>query len=105
MDQIEELKTEIANLKIRLRRIEEFLLGFPEISKFITDDRRLELGLDPIFEEAVKVIQNHDEASASLLQRRLSIGYSRAARLLDQLEEKGYLEPGEGNKPRKVIKK
>ena len=42
------------------------------------------------------------KASASLLQRRLSIGYARAARLLDILEEKGYIGPGDGAKPREV---
>jgi hypothetical protein len=47
----------------------------------------------------------HDKASASLLQRRLSIGYARAARLLDQLEAAGYVTPAEGSKPREVIKR
>lgn len=101
--QIEELKTEIESLKIRLRRIEEFLLGFPEVSKYIKDDRQKEPELDSLFEDAIKIIVKYDEASASLLQRRLSIGYSRASRLLDQLGEKGYLEQGEGNKPRRVL--
>jgi S-DNA-T family DNA segregation ATPase FtsK/SpoIIIE len=47
----------------------------------------------------------HDKASASLLQRRLSIGYARAARILDQLEAAGYVSPAEGPKPREVIKR
>ena len=58
---------------------------------------------DDLFIEAVKVVCQYDRASASLLQRRLSIGYARAARILDQLEEEGIVGPGEGAKPRDVL--
>lgn len=58
---------------------------------------------DALFEEAVKIVCQYDRASASLLQRRLSIGYARAARILDQLEEAGIVGPGEGAKPRDVL--
>lgn len=60
-------------------------------------------GKDQLFEEAIRTVCQHDRASASLLQRRLSIGYSRAARILDQLEEVGIVGPGEGAKPRDVL--
>ncbi len=60
---------------------------------------------DPLFNEAVGIIIQFDKASASLLQRRLSIGYARAARILDQLEKAGYVGPAEGSKPRDVIKR
>ena len=60
---------------------------------------------DPRFNEALSIIMQLDKASASLLQRRMSIGYTRAARILDQLEQAGYIGPAEGSKPRKVIKK
>lgn len=60
-------------------------------------------GTDPKFEEAVRVICEYDKASASLLQRRLSIGYSRAARMLDELEAKGIVGRAEGSKPRDVL--
>jgi S-DNA-T family DNA segregation ATPase FtsK/SpoIIIE len=60
---------------------------------------------DPLFDKAVEIIMQHDKASASLLQRRLSIGYARAARILDQLEQAGYVGPAEGSKPREVIKR
>jgi S-DNA-T family DNA segregation ATPase FtsK/SpoIIIE len=62
-------------------------------------------GKDAFFEEAVRIICQYDKASASLLQRRLSIGYSRAARLLDQLEAQGIVGPAEGSKPRDVLVK
>ncbi|MBP9716543.1 MAG: DNA translocase FtsK [Candidatus Levybacteria bacterium] len=60
-------------------------------------------GKDPVFAEAVRVICEYDKASASLLQRRLSIGYSRAARILDQLEAAGIVGRAEGSKPRDVL--
>ncbi len=60
---------------------------------------------DPLFDKAVEIIMQYDKASASLLQRRLSIGYARAARILDQLEAAGYVGPAEGAKPRDVIKR
>ncbi|PJA38882.1 DNA translocase FtsK, partial [candidate division WWE3 bacterium CG_4_9_14_3_um_filter_41_6] len=57
---------------------------------------------DSKFLEAVEVIVNHQKASASLLQRRLKIGYARAARMLDELEEKGFVGPQDGSNPRDV---
>jgi S-DNA-T family DNA segregation ATPase FtsK/SpoIIIE len=58
---------------------------------------------DDLFEEAVRTVCQYDRASASLLQRRLSIGYARAARILDQLEASGIVSPAEGSKPRDVL--
>ncbi len=60
---------------------------------------------DPLFTQAIGVISQFDKASASLLQRRLKVGYARAARLLDELEAAGYVSPAEGSKPREVIKR
>lgn len=57
---------------------------------------------DPLLEEAKEEVTRAGKASASLLQRRLRVGYARAARLLDILEEKGIIGPGEGAKPREV---
>jgi len=59
--------------------------------------------LDEKFDEAVRIVIQYDRASASLLQRRLSIGYARAARVLDQLERSGVVGPGEGAKPRDIL--
>ena len=60
-------------------------------------------GNDALFDEAIRIICQHDKASASLLQRRLSIGYSRAARILDQLESIGAVGMADGSKPRDVL--
>jgi len=57
---------------------------------------------DELFDAAVKLISQHDKASSSLIQRRLSVGYARAARILDQLYEAGLVSPPEGSKPRDV---
>jgi len=58
---------------------------------------------DPMLPEAVKVIFESKKASASLLQRRLKVGYARAARLLDLLEEQGVIGPADGAKPRDLL--
>ena len=57
---------------------------------------------DELYTEAVEVVREAQKASASLLQRRLKVGYARAARLLDLMEENGLIGPGEGAKPREV---
>ena len=59
-------------------------------------------GGDDLFFEAVRIAQSSGKASASLLQRQLKVGYARAARLLDIMEEKGLIGPADGAKPRKV---
>ncbi len=58
---------------------------------------------DELFEEAVRTICQYDRASASLLQRRLKVGYARAARIIDELEVAGIIGPGDGSKPRDVV--
>lgn len=58
---------------------------------------------DDLFEEAVRTVCQYDKASASLLQRRLRVGYARAARIMDELESAGVIGPGEGAKPREVL--
>lgn len=58
---------------------------------------------DELFRDAVEVVCQYDRASASLLQRRLSIGYARAARIIDQLEAAGVVGPADGSKPREVL--
>lgn len=100
MDQIEDLKKEIVSLKIRIRRIEELFLSQSDPKDYIHESNEN----DVLFDDAIKILPNHDQISASLLQRRFAIGYSRAARLLDQLEEAGYLDKAEGSRPRKIIK-
>ena len=59
---------------------------------------------DPkVIEEAIKVVREQGKASTSMLQRRMKLGYSRAARVIDILEELGIVGPADGSKPREVI--
>jgi S-DNA-T family DNA segregation ATPase FtsK/SpoIIIE len=58
---------------------------------------------DPLFRQAAEVCIQNQLGSTSLLQRRMSIGYGRAARIIDQLEETGILGPPNGSKPRDVL--
>lgn len=58
---------------------------------------------DPLYEEAKEVVVKYQKASASLLQRRLQVGYARAARILDMLEEDGIVGSADGAKPREVL--
>jgi S-DNA-T family DNA segregation ATPase FtsK/SpoIIIE len=59
---------------------------------------------DSLFNEAVGLVHSSGKASASLMQRHLKIGYARAARILDELEQAGVVGPADGAKPRQIIK-
>jgi S-DNA-T family DNA segregation ATPase FtsK/SpoIIIE len=67
-----------------------------------SQESEVDLG-DPLFREACEVVVRHKQGSVSLLQRRLGIGYQRAARLIDKLEEAGVVSPFDGSKAREVI--
>jgi S-DNA-T family DNA segregation ATPase FtsK/SpoIIIE len=59
--------------------------------------------LDPMFEDAARLIVIHQQGSTSLIQRKFSIGYNRAGRIMDQLEKAGIVGPTQGSKPRDVL--
>jgi S-DNA-T family DNA segregation ATPase FtsK/SpoIIIE len=62
-----------------------------------------DLSEDPIFKEAVDIISRTRQASASWLQRRMNVGYNRAAKLIEAMERKGIVGPANGSKPRQVL--
>ncbi len=62
----------------------------------------MSVDLDPLFDEVKYYIADVQKASTSLLQRRFAIGYNRAARIIDMLEEQGCIGPANGSKPREV---
>lgn len=97
----ENFKTELAGLKIRLRRIENFLFAFPEAKDYLHEAE--ELGDQELLEQAKVLASKYDRVSASLLQRRLMVGYIKAAYLLDKLEEAGVVSSADGSKPREVL--
>ena len=74
-----------------------------DISKKISQSGKKNIEEDELFYEALKVVVDFGHASASLLQRRLKVGYSRAARIIDQLENSGYVGEFEGSKPREIL--
>ena len=75
----------------------------PEDKKLPWEDLMAEADKDDMLEEAVKLVVESGRASTSMLQRRLGIGYPRASRLMDQLEEEGIIGPANGAKPREVL--
>lgn len=60
---------------------------------------------DPLFQEALDFVVQEQRASTSLIQRRFRIGYNRAARIVDDMAQRGYISPANGSKPREVYKK
>lgn len=84
-----------------MQKIEESLTDKSETksaaAEAVADDT------DPLFDDAVEVLLETGQASVSMLQRRLKLGYSRAARLIDQMEERGIVGPFEGSKPRQLL--
>lgn len=89
-----ELKKKVAELEKRIEKLEKET--HPDVGNPDKDDILLA--------EAIEMTKPYNMVSASLLQRRLSIGYARAARILDQLEKLNLVGPAEGSEPRKVIK-
>ncbi len=98
----------LANI-VPAERIEEIINQnyYPVLSEVAVKeeiiDETPDLGIDPMFPEAAKLVFNHQVASVSLLQRRLGLGYARAGRIIDQLEMAGVVEPFQGSKSRKVL--
>jgi S-DNA-T family DNA segregation ATPase FtsK/SpoIIIE len=66
-------------------------------------DRTGDEGVDPLWEETVRWVVDRGQASTSMLQRRFSIGFQRASRLLDEMEERGIVGPRDGPRPREVL--
>jgi S-DNA-T family DNA segregation ATPase FtsK/SpoIIIE len=73
------------------------VLAVEGVNKVLSGDR------DPLFQDAASIVIKTQQASTSFLQRRLKVGYSRAARIVDELEYAGIVGPAEGSKPRVVL--
>jgi S-DNA-T family DNA segregation ATPase FtsK/SpoIIIE len=61
-------------------------------------------GEDPLYEKALEIVMAQGKASASFIQRRLKIGYNRAARLVEEMEHQGVVGPAQGSKPRELLR-
>ncbi len=107
----EEVRKVIKFIKDNNRGLEAGVeADIPENGSGVNSDRPFAIPLDDyekgdddeLYEEALEVVRQAKKASTTLLQRRLKIGYARAARLMDMMEERGAVGPGEGAKPRDV---
>jgi S-DNA-T family DNA segregation ATPase FtsK/SpoIIIE len=110
----------------RIIRLHSAFISMPEITrlvKFVKEQRAPEFDTklvkfikaptaqgwedsgekDELYEEAVRMVLATGQASASWLQRKLKLGYARAARIIDQMEQEGLLGPSEGSKPREIL--
>ena len=100
--EIKKFESESVNedeLKIELENIKQKYAGFKE------QERNEENSEDDLYPYALEIARSNGYVSASLIQRKLRTGYARAARLLDLLEENGFVEPANGVTPRKFIAK
>jgi S-DNA-T family DNA segregation ATPase FtsK/SpoIIIE len=94
-----------------LTKITDFLReqGMPQYRNEILidpesqDEMMLEEDQDPLFEEALLIVRSSKSASASFLQRRLQIGYNRAARIIEMMEARGIVGPADGARPREIL--
>ncbi|MDR2398780.1 MAG: DNA translocase FtsK [Spirochaetaceae bacterium] len=78
--------------------LEEDLLAGDDEEAYYAD------GEDPLYDKALKIVWEQGKASASAIQRRLKIGYNRAARLVEAMENRGIVGPSQGSKPRELLK-
>ncbi len=99
------IHTEISYLKERLQLLESLLEQFTEDSPKLVSNTKTQPTSDALLENIIATLPELQYISASLLQRKFSIGYARAGRMLDLLEREGYVSKADGAKPRKVLKK
>jgi DNA segregation ATPase FtsK/SpoIIIE-like protein len=100
---IEQLENDVMSLKIKVKKIEDFVRAMPNPDEYMRGEDYIE-SEDEIL-DAAKLVLQFDKVSASLIQRRLNVGYARAARILDKLEELGIVSEADGSKPRKALVK
>lgn len=82
-----------------------FLMAPPAEPDGGAEDEDFDAAEDPLYQDAVRVVLEVGKASTSTLQRRLSLGYGRAARILDMMQHEGIIGPPNGSKPREVLKR
>lgn len=100
-----EVEQIVASLKCQLApryRVELRAEDAPGGGEDILGDSETHAGLDPMIKQALEIIASHGRASTSYLQRRLRIGYNRAATLMDEMEKRRFIGPQVGNNPREI---
>lgn len=99
----EELLKKIKELEKRVEKIENFLRSLPTFDETIEVEKERVDEVDELYDQALMIVLGSEKVSASFLQRRLQIGFARACRLLEQLEENGIIGTADGSKPRDVL--
>jgi S-DNA-T family DNA segregation ATPase FtsK/SpoIIIE len=85
---------------------ESYLMAPPADDAAVdSGDEEFQGAEDPAYQDAVRVVLEVGKASTSILQRRLRLGYGRAARLLDMMQKEGIIGPPDGSRPREVLKR
>ncbi len=97
-----EIESIVSSLKSQLAPRYRVELRAEDAPGAATDDPTLNLGADPMIKEALEAIAANGRASTSYLQRRLKIGYNRAASLMEEMEQRRYIGPQVGNNPREI---
>jgi S-DNA-T family DNA segregation ATPase FtsK/SpoIIIE len=82
-----------------------FLMAPPADEEEPADEEDFDGREDPVYQDAVRVVLEMGKASTSTLQRRLRLGYGRAARILDMMQREGIIGPPDGSRPREVLKR
>jgi S-DNA-T family DNA segregation ATPase FtsK/SpoIIIE len=82
-----------------------FLMAPPSDDEDAADNEEFDGSEDPVYQDAVRVVLEMGKASTSTLQRRLRLGYGRAARILDMMQREGIIGPPDGSRPREVLKR
>ena len=103
---LEEIQSTLDHIIKQPKNEDEFILPTaiePEPEEEFDEPGGVNGGRDALFDEALKLVILHQQGSASLLQRRLKVGYSRAGRLIDELEDAGIVGPSRGSKAREVL--
>ncbi len=95
----EKQNAQYTDIMLQLRKTEDAIQELKNSLENPSND----LTENELYEEAKEIVIETRKASASLLQRRLSLGYTRAAQLLNRLEQEGVISSGEGAKPREVL--
>lgn len=98
----EEVEAIVSRIKVQKDQLSYDQEILEHIEKGRADQEDGEEG-DELFQEAVKIVVENQQASTSFLQRKMRIGYNRAARIMDQLEERGVISQRDGSKPRQVL--
>jgi len=98
----EEVEAIVSRIKVTKDKLiyDEEIINHIERSKDVEGDDEQS---DDLYEEAVKIVVENQQASTSFLQRKMRVGYNRAARIMDELEDKGIISGRDGSKPRQVL--